>query len=515
MQLAKAKDIVAMNICIFEHPRVRSKERFNDIANTPLWSCIMGGYAASALRHAGHNVCLMDTTITGWDFEKTRQEILKLSPDILCVNAVYFWEHTGLVFDLINNLKKDGFCGHITLFGFFPTLAYAAILENITSIDSVVVGECEITLTELSEALSKNKPLSGIPGLCMKTEQGIKIFKPRNPEQNLDEFYFPERTNLPDQTVSILASRGCYNHCAFCLVPSFYNNGPLWRGRSPENIYQEISELTDKGYRDFYFVDPNFIGPGKKGKDRIYKLMELIRPLNISFGMETRPNDLDPYILESLVLSGFKTLLLGIESGSPSVLGNLNKGASINSSESAIKICRDAGIEPEVGFLMFVPDSTLEDLKHNFEFLQKNNLLDRLERTANLLSHRQLVLMGTSGYRMFEKQGRLKKAGVLGFEGEISYQDTRVKWVSDLMIHACLFVLENMEQPESPIYWRLCENEGKKNIEFVKTNDYLVGLFKRLLSDAGKSTLLAPVSIMKEDLEIELLSAINLNPFIS
>ncbi len=495
-----------MNICVLEHPRVRSKERFNDIANTPLWSCLMGSYAASSLRSAGHDVCLMDTTVTGWNFETTKQEFLKLSPDMLCVNAVYFWEHTNQLFDMLSDLKKEGFWGHIALFGFFPTLAYAAILENIASVDSIVVGECENTLTELAYALSVNESPAAIPGLAIRTGRGYNISKLRIPEKNIDKFNFPERENSPEQIVSVLASRGCYNHCAFCLVPSFYNNGPLWRGRSPENVYKEISELSGKGSRDFYFVDPNFIGPGEKGKERIYKLMELIRPLNITFGMETRANDLDPYVLDSLVTSGFRTLLLGIESGSKSVLTNLNKGASIHFAESAIQICRNAGIEPEVGFLMFVPDSTLEDLKYNFEFLQKNNLLDRLERTANLLSHRQLVLMGTSGYRMFEKQGRLKKTGVLGFEGDVSYLDDRVKWISDIMIHASLFVLQNMEKPDSPIYWRLCENVGERSIEFVKTNDYLVELFKRLLADAAKSALLVPISEMKEDIERELLS---------
>lgn len=495
-----------MNICVLEHPRIRSKERFNDIANTPLWSCLIGGYAASSLRQAGHNVLLMDTTVSGWNFEKTGQEILKLSPDMLCVNAVYFWENTGLVFDLLTNLKKDGFGGHITLFGFFPTLAYAAIVESIDSVDSLVVGECETTLVELADALSGDKDMAGVSGLCLKTPQGVTILKQRIPEQNIDKFNFPERLDFPGHTAAVLASRGCYNHCAFCLVPSFYNNGPLWRGRSPENIYQEISELADKGYSDFYFVDPNFIGPGKKGRKRNKKLMELIRPLNITFGMETRPNDLDPNVIESLASSGFKTLLLGIESASSSVLANINKGASINSGESAIRMCRDAGIEPEIGFLMFVPDSTLEDLKYNFEFLQKNNLLDRLERTANLLSHRQIVLMGTSGYRMFEKQGRLKKAGVLGFEGDVSYIDSRVKWISDIMIHACLFVLEKMERSDSSIYWRLCENEGKRNVEFYKANDYLAELFRRLLADAAKSSLLASVSEMKGEIEKELLS---------
>ncbi len=116
--------------------------------------------------------------------------------------------------------------------------------------------------------------------------------------------------------------------------------------------------------------------------------------------------------------------------------------------------------------------------------------------------------MGTSGYQMFEKQGRLKKAGVLGFEGEVAYQDIRVKWVSDLMVHACLFVLENMERPDSSIYWRLCEKEGARNIELVKTNDYLVELFKCFLADAAKSTLLAPVSQIKDVIEKEVLSCI-------
>ena len=56
--------------------------------------------------------------------------------------------------------------------------------------------------------------------------------------------------------------------------------------------------------------------------------------------------------------AGLQSLLIGVESGSPHVLGQLNKGASITASEQAIAYCRMAGIEPEIGFLMFVPDGT-------------------------------------------------------------------------------------------------------------------------------------------------------------
>ena len=72
-------------------------------------------------------------------------------------------------------------------------------------------------------------------------------------------------------------------------------------------MYLEIKQLLDAGYKDFYFADPNFIGPGENGKKRIIELLKLIRPLEITFGMETRSSDLDAEIMEELILSGFKS----------------------------------------------------------------------------------------------------------------------------------------------------------------------------------------------------------------
>ena len=63
-------------------------------------------------------------------------------------------------------------------------------------------------------------------------------------------------------------------------------------------------------------------------------------------------------------------MLLGIESGSKTLLRQLSKGSTLNSSERAIGLCRSFGIEPEVGFLMFVPDSIFSDLSENLEFLR-------------------------------------------------------------------------------------------------------------------------------------------------
>ena len=468
----------------------------------------MGGYAATAVESAGHDVRFIDTTVNGWNFETTYNDLIKHTPDLLCVNAVYLWENTGKLFELLIRLKANGFTGHINLFGFYSTLAWETLLDKVSAVDSIAVGECENTLAELACKLGNEGFCADIKGLAIRGNNGNHLFKPRMPEKNPDNFGIPQRAKFKNMasetTVSILASRGCYNHCSFCLVPPFYNGGPLWRGRSPENIINEIKQMIDQGYRDFYFADANFIGPGEKGKRRIMELMDMIKPLNITFGMETRSNDLDEEVMEKLVSAGFTSLLIGIESGSSSVLGNLQKGASLNTSERAIQLCRDFSVEPEVGFLMFVPDSTLEDLEHNLAFLEKNNLLDKLERTANLLSHCQIVLMGTSGYTHFQNKGRLKPKGIFDFEGDVEYSDPRVKWMSELIVHACLYVLRDTSRPESPIFWQ----KNGQNPICAETNDYLVNLFKKLLMKAKKASL-PSLTIIKQEIEQDIKGFLN------
>ncbi|MCF6249280.1 MAG: B12-binding domain-containing radical SAM protein [Desulfobacula sp.] len=470
-----------MKICVLEHPRIASEKRFNDIANTPLWSCLMGGYAASSLENAGFDTFFADDSFAGCTFENTLHKLGMLEPDLLCVNSVYFWEHTPRFFEFLAQLKNNGFSGHINLFGFFPTLMYRQIFKAFDVVDSIAVGEFEHTLKELASALDKEASIESILGLALKSCLQNTENKLRPPKKDPDCFTFPKRVSFQG-TVTILASRGCYNHCSFCTVPSFYNQGALWRGRSPENIVEEMAELVGQGAKEFYFVDPNFIGPGKAGKKRILKLMELMRPMDIAFGMETRPQDLDDEILQSLVASGFNSLLMGVESGSDRVLESINKSSDPALSCDAIKLCRKYGIEPEIGFLMFVPDSSVADLRDNINFLMKNNLLDRLAGTANLLCHCQIVLGGTSGYQLFENQGRLEKSGLFGFEGEVLFADPGVKWICELVVFACHTVLRSMSDKSSPVFWK-----NRYNEVFFRINAYLIELFFSLLLKAEKN----------------------------
>ena len=421
-----------MRILLLEHPREASEVHFNDIANTPLWSCLMTGYAGAGLLRAGFEVEIVDAA--RWTFEQTAQYLVdNPAPDLLAIHAVYFWEATEALFQMISHLRRRGFSVPICLYGFFPGLVWKEILDYSPAVDYVVVGEPEETLVDLARCIEAAIEVQ-VQGIALRSDGKASFPLVRPPIQQPDRLAFPLRPSLEsEETVSVLASRGCYNHCSFCLVPVLDQGNTMWRGRSPENVAAEISELVSRGKKDFYFVDPNFVGPGKAGEKAAMRLASQLADFEITFGMETRANDVTPGLMRELVKAGLTRLLLGIESGRPDILKRLGKHTSIACNEQAIATVREAGLEPEIGFIMFDAPSTLDDILQNLKFLQRNRLLDRLGRTANLLCHDHVALKGTAGYGNALQRKMLLPQGLFGFEGLLLYEDFRVGWMAGLM----------------------------------------------------------------------------------
>ena len=471
-----------MRILLLEHPRVASKVHFNDIANTPLWSCLMTGYAGAGLVRAGFEVDIVDAA--RWTFEQSVQYLLdNPAPDLLAVHAVYFWEGTEALFRMFSRLRDSGFSVPICLYGFFPGLVWKEILDYSPAVDYVVVGEPEETMVDLARSI-ESAIEAQVQGVALRSDGKASFPLVRPPIQQPDRLAFPLRPFLEsEETVSVLASRGCYNHCSFCLVPVLDQGRTMWRGRSPENVVAEISELVFRGKKDFYFVDPNFVGPGKAGVETAMRLASQMADLEITFGMETRANDVTPGLMRELAKAGLTRLLLGIESGGPDVLKRLGKHTSIECNEKAIATVREAGVEPEIGFIMFDAPSTLHDILQNLRFLQRNRLLDRLGRTANLLCHDHVALKGTAGYRNALERRMLLPQGLFGFEGLLLYEDFRVGWMAGLMKRICHFVLREMGKPSSPVYWA---DDSARNEPYRTVNDLLVDIFERLFGIAEK-----------------------------
>ena len=84
---------------------------------------------------------------------------------------------------------------------------------------------------------------------------------------------------------------------------------------------------------------------------------------------------IDPELLLSeLKEAGFLGLFIGVESGSDSQLARLRKGVSSADNLIVIQALRRVGLECDIGYIMFDPAATLEELEENLSFLRAAGL---------------------------------------------------------------------------------------------------------------------------------------------
>ena len=426
-----------MRILLLEHPRKPADDRQNDIANTTLASCLNSGYLAACLLEAGHCVDLVEGYMEGLDYAAIEARIAAFRPELLGIHLVYNWEDNHVLFRFIQEIKAACSIVHVTVYGYYPTFAYAEILTRCPAIDSAMLGENEKTAVALAAHLADYQ---SVRGLAFRSPDGAG-FKASFGEltADLDTLPFPIRkaSSYPGGEVNIFGSRGCYNNCTFCYINPYYGEAhscPRWRGRSPENIVAEIDRIiAQTDHRYFYFTDPNFYGPGKAGRDRVLKLAALLEERPITFGIEARANDIDDETTAALVAAGLRDILVGLESGRDETLARLNKHTTVADNERALAILRAHGIRPNVGFIMFEPDSEFGDLRANYAFLKRNQLLDTLEIAVNVLYHHQIILAGSASYRALQAAGRLNISDHSVYEADTDYLHPEIAAFAALM----------------------------------------------------------------------------------
>ena len=513
-----------MSIVLLEPPRPKNPNRFEDVVNAPLSACLFTGYIASVLHKNTIEPEIINAHLYDWSIEQTITHLSKKSFLLLCVHTVYLWERTQSIFDMLSTLKMTNSTSHINLYGYYPTFAYEKILTDFPFIDSATVGEPEFTTLDLARCiLSKNSPFihfdkkkekglvgkeeflneMNISGLAFRDTNGKVLFNPRPPIQNLEQLPYTDRQDIDlyqkkGIVTYIQGSRGCYGHCTFCYLNPFYGEMNQWRGRSAKNIFDEILNLhTEHSIDDFYFSDANFFGPGKPEKERAITLAELIlaHDLNIRFGFECRANDIEEYSLSKLVMAGLTNVFLGLESGDPASLKRFKKHTTVDENKNAIQLLRDYGIEPTFGFIMFEPNSTMESVRNNFEFLQEMGIMTTPAITAHLLHHRQTIFAGTPDYQMMHESTSMDTS-FTNYEIFYRIKDPKVEAFSEIISHVCKIALSLLPKTFT------CENNtssvGNESNLLNTLNNAMVTIFEKTLSDFETNVNLDNPDAMRE-----------------
>lgn len=341
---------------------------------------------ASVLRVNGISVKLIDAHRDKIKIHEILHEII--SGEYKIVGFSLFSFSLDILSELCSKVKEIRKNIHLTCGGHFVTGAYSEVLKRVSCLDSVIRGEGELTLLELVQNIIDHKDWKNIDGIAFRENDQIVLNSSRKLISELDEIPWPDRVFLDRKidsgerinTIHMYSSRGCYGTCNFCSIKVFYESkGALWRARSAKNVVDELEVLNNK-YKPalFMFVDDNFIGIGKKGKQRAFDIANEIirRGLKLKFMISCRVDDVEPELFNILIRAGLTEVFLGVESFSNNELRFFNKHVVYEQNCKAIEYLQSKKVKLAIGFIMFTPYTSLEDVEKNIKFLDKYRLLD-------------------------------------------------------------------------------------------------------------------------------------------
>jgi magnesium-protoporphyrin IX monomethyl ester (oxidative) cyclase len=265
--------------------------------------------------------------------------------------------------------------------GFHPTALPEEVLK-LDCVDVVVIGEGEATFRELV----MKGPSREVKGLAYREGGGVVYTGMREIIGAIDSIAFPLRTLRPERygekggeysIDTIYTSRGCPWSCSFCANDQMHKQ---WRGRSPENVVEEIAQLHDPKKKKLIKIwDANFLTNIQRA-EKICDMMIERGLTNFRFVSETRPKDVlrAERILEKLSRIGLSKVGLGIESPNAKTLELMNKKNSLDDVAKAIALTGKYGIGTEGYFIIGHHTESIEDTMAYPEFARSLGLKQAL-----------------------------------------------------------------------------------------------------------------------------------------
>ncbi len=140
----------------------------------------------------------------------------------------------------------------------------------------------------------------------------------------------------------VMTSRGCPWQCTFCGAETTWGRG--FRGQSVNYVLDALEKAIARlSVKMVQIKDDTFT----TNKKRVLELCQGIRERKLSFlwSCDTRVDVLSDELLLEMRLAGCQRLSLGVETGSPTILSNINKRITIQKIEAAAAMAKRVGIQ--------------------------------------------------------------------------------------------------------------------------------------------------------------------------
>jgi radical SAM superfamily enzyme YgiQ (UPF0313 family) len=334
-------------------------------------------YLGSFLMKKGHSVSIIDMKPLGLTYSEIKSIVENKMPDIIGISAVTVQIKGALIIaEMIKQVDKSI---PVIIGGVHASSLPGEVLSN-KSVDFIVIGEGEVTFSELIDnLLSTKSAFEEIKGIGFRRNNEIKITAQRPLISDLDSLPFPLWEELPLEKYSLgilggweklpvfplIGTRGCPYRCTFCASDSVFRR--VYRSRSAKNIFDEITFLMKKfKAKQFDFVDDTLT----INKKELIGLCDMIinAGLDIRWGCNARVDTVDEEILYKLREAGCTSIDFGIESGDPEILKSLKKGINLDQVKKAHHLAKKTGLIVTSFFMVGNPGEDWQSVEKTANF---------------------------------------------------------------------------------------------------------------------------------------------------
>jgi len=164
--------------------------------------------------------------------------------------------------------------------------------------------------------------------------------------------------------IGFMTQRGCPMRCGFCSTPTLH--GKKVRGWSVEQILNELEyEYYKYNIREITFFDDVFTLSPKRTKQICQGIID--RKLKISWFCNARADMLNEDVCKIMKEAGCHLVYLGFESGSNTILKNIQKGCKVDRLLYGASLLKKCGIDRSIGFVIGLPGETDETIQQTIE----------------------------------------------------------------------------------------------------------------------------------------------------
>jgi len=326
-------------------------------------------YVAAVAEKEGLEVQFIDAHALQLSLEETIRRVKAFQPDMLAftVTTYLFYQTLAWVRALREAIGVPTLLGGVHM-GIYPE-------ETMThhSIDFGCTGEAEVVLPQFMAAVNNGGDLGKVDGLLWRDGDQIMVNECASVLDDINTAPFPARHHLPNDRyfsfisqyqnfTPMITSRGCPFHCIFCE-----QGGMKFRPRTPDNVVDEMEECYHVyKVREFDFFDSSFTAQKKRVIDICEEILR--RDVRVYWAIRSRVDLVNEPMLKALSKAGCKRIYYGIESGDSGILKTLRKETNIELIREVMALTRKYKIDTFGYFMVGSPGDTEETIRKTIKF---------------------------------------------------------------------------------------------------------------------------------------------------